>query len=114
MDTKLISPVKVDEGEYWKKCEFCGGFATKLCDGPLGESSFCGHPPISLMHEAKRADVAFRTVKMKWPITCDRMMCDRCATEIAPEVDFCPDCAERIRRKIKMQRSSGHENSRRE
>lgn len=48
-------------------CQFCKvRFITKLCDKKVGASLF---------HTR----------------TCDAGMCDECATNVAPEVDYCPD-----------------------
>jgi hypothetical protein len=45
-----------------QRCKFCGsGYADKLCDFPTGNGR-----------------------------TCDASMCSRCATNIAHEIDYCP------------------------
>lgn len=46
-----------------KRCSFCSlGWGDKLCDFPVGPDGK----------------------------TCDRSMCNRCATTIAEDVDYCP------------------------
>ena len=79
-------------------CPFCQKRpATRLCDAPIGKSHYIGHPPRSEMMKAKNGDIAFKTVHMEETITCDRLICDECATRIAHEIDYCPDCIERIK-----------------
>jgi hypothetical protein len=34
------------------------------------------------------------------PQTCDRQMCDECATELSEEFHFCPKCIEVTKKKI--------------
>ena len=83
-------------------CSFCHERpATRLCDAPIGTSHYVGHPPRSEMMAAKIWDVAFKTVKMVDTITCNRPICDRCATQIAKEIDYCPACVEQIKTKQK-------------
>lgn len=80
------------------RCSYCKKRpATKLCDAPIGRSSYVGHPPRSEMEKAKRWDVAFHKVEMTTMHTCDRPICNQCATEIHPGIDYCPTCMERIR-----------------
>ena len=51
-------------GRPARRCTFCNtGWVDKLCDFPVGPSGK----------------------------TCDKGMCHRCATAIAPEVDYCPN-----------------------
>jgi hypothetical protein len=57
--------------------------ATLLCDRVTGEYKWAGHPPK-------------RTMKMNGLITCDTMLCKKCATNIAG-ADYCPDCLKLIR-----------------
>lgn len=79
-------------------CSFCRARpATRLCDAPIGRMTYIGHPPRSEMMKAKSWDVAFHTVEMTKTITCDRPICERCATRITADIDFCPDCMERIK-----------------
>ena len=56
-----------------------------------------GHPPRHLMEKAKRIDYAFVSISMEEVITCDKEMCDECATNIYSELDFCPDCVIKIK-----------------
>jgi hypothetical protein len=63
------------------KCEFCGKESELLCDFP--KSSVVSHvhrQGFSIHH-----------------ITCDNHMCQDCATSIATEIDYCPDCMEHLR-----------------
>lgn len=89
------------------RCSYCKRRpATKLCDAPIGHSSYVGHPPRSEMEKAKRWDTAFHKVEMIKTLTCDRPICDQCATEIHPGIDYCPICMEGIRTKpIRYKRS---------
>ena len=81
-------------------CSICGKrMATKLCDAPIGRSRFVGNPPI-------RNGVPQLQVPMEWVITCDRAVCDRCAIEIIPGIDFCRVCMRRI---AEAGRKSGNE-----
>ena len=65
-------------------CAFCGNRpATKLCDAPKGHHRYIGHLP-------KGESEAETT------LTCNRLMCDHCATHTSNGLDFCPDCVERI------------------
>ena len=74
-------------------CSFCHKRpAARLCDAPIGTQRFVGHPPRFL--------AAYHPDHLSWNIprviTCDRPMCDACAVEIIPGVDYCPDCIKRI------------------
>lgn len=82
------------------KCIFCGKSATRLCDAPIGRGHYLGHPPRHLMFKAKFYENAWAKVDMDWVITCDKPMCDECATRICADIYFCPDCV----RKIKLRR----------
>lgn len=33
--------------------------------------------------------------------TCDKKICEKCATKIDTEIDFCPDCIEKLKKVIK-------------
>lgn len=80
------------------RCSFCGKRpATKLCDAPIRRGHYIGHPPRSELEKAKRYDIAFRKVEMVTVHTCDRQICDECATEIYRGIDYCPSCMERIK-----------------
>ncbi len=68
-------------------CSYCGSRpATKLCDMPVHRHSFVGHVPIG-------AGIS----KSSYVSTCDRPVCDKCATSVGYDIDFCPDCMEHIR-----------------
>jgi len=61
-------------------CPFCKrNMATLLCDCPAGvvisSADFKAHR-----------------------LTCDKPICEKCATHIASDTDFCPDCIKRIQR----------------
>lgn len=73
--------------------------ATLLCDAPIGRKNYIGHPPRHLMEKAKNWNYAFVKVEMSEVITCDRPICDKCATRVAEEIDLCPNCMERIKKK---------------
>jgi hypothetical protein len=51
-------------GRRQKPCRWCGRPHTKLCDFPLSGA--------------------------KAGKTCDAPMCDRCATSVGPNLDYCP------------------------
>ena len=79
-------------------CSFCKKRpATKLCDAPIGTSRYIGHPPRYLMQKAKNYNTAWLNLQMQKTITCDRRICDHCATQVAAGIDYCPKCMERIR-----------------
>lgn len=68
---------------YEIRCKFCKRKeATKLCDYPVGEWT----SPHMIIKYGKR-------------ITCDNQMCDECAVNLGYEMDFCPDCMERLKNK---------------
>lgn len=76
-------------------CPFCKRReATRLCDAPTARVRFCGHPPRAEMREYGHFISSLEELAL-----CSRMICDECATEIAPEVDFCPHCMDRILKK---------------
>lgn len=76
-------------------CPFCKRrAATRLCDAPMQRIRFCGHPPLSEMRQHGHF-----LGPMERLTSCDRPMCAECASEIAPDVDFCPDCMRRIVKK---------------
>jgi hypothetical protein len=65
----ICTPLKLDDGVIAimcrsgrrQRCKFCStGSCTKLCDHPVRSG------------------------------TCDAPMCDRCATSVGPEMDYCP------------------------
>ena len=63
-------------------CVFCRRRkATKLCDYPVG---------------AWKLSVDFITRRF----TCDHLICDECAINIAPDTDFCPQCAAKAVEKL--------------
>lgn len=79
-------------------CSYCKiRPATQLCDAPIGKSRYIAHPPKSHMKKLHNARYAFVKVEMEKVITCDRPICEICATRIAAGVDFCPTCMEKIR-----------------
>ena len=59
-------------GDDRRRCKWCGGPIAKLCDYPVKRDGKEG--------------------------TCDAPMCARCATSIAPDVDYCPPHARHHRR----------------
>jgi len=62
-------------------CWFCHKRrATKLCDFPTGVVT---------------TSLDFKPVRT----TCSRAMCDKCATSIDEEVDFCPHCMKMMNKK---------------
>jgi len=67
---------------YKEQCRFCGRPATKLCDYPVGEWV----SPHMVKEYGKR-------------MTCDAKMCDRCATNLGYEMDFCPKCMAKLKDK---------------
>lgn len=67
-------------------CEICGkeildAKKGSLCDYPLGTSYECKNRSGALENGS-----AMRMHKVR----CDKQMCERCATEIAPNMHFCP------------------------
>lgn len=69
---------------YEDRCRFCKRkIATKLCDFPVG---IWASPHMVIKHGKV--------------ITCDAQMCDDCAKNIGPEMDFCPRCVERLKEVI--------------
>ncbi len=86
MSNKFIYP------EFGKPlCSFCRRrIATKLCDAPIKRLRWVGHPP--------RIDGIFDPHEpMERTFTCNRPICEECATEIGDGIDFCPSCMERIK-----------------
>lgn len=67
-----------------ERCMFCRKRkATKLCDFMIGESWN------SIDFQTKRE-------------TCDRQMCDKCATNLGEEFDFCPIHTKLTKEKLKI------------
>ena len=69
-------------------CEHCRKReATKLCDFPLSRIEWVGHPPkINGEYIGPMAKT----------LTCDRKICDQCATSSESGIDFCPACVEKM------------------
>jgi hypothetical protein len=72
--------------------------ATKLCDKVKGEYKWAGHPPRStrVISHTKQAF----SEPLTGTITCDRMLCDKCATNITG-MDLCPRCLSEIKMALK-------------
>ena len=61
------------------RCQFCKRkLGTLLCDFPV----------TTIINS-----LDFKPQK----ITCDKLICEDCATHIANEIDFCPNCMEKLR-----------------
>ncbi len=77
-----------------KLCPFCRRrAATRQCDAPVGRLRWIGHPPRYL----SPGGVAPWLSSMSEVLTCDRLICGQCATEVAPDIDYCPLCVKRIK-----------------
>ena len=81
-------------------CEVCGKMIVDpknacLCDYPVGAGYFCKSAKGSLEEHS--------TLKIK-TVRCDKQMCCRCATEIAPKMHFCPKHARMAFTAIEMKR----------
>ncbi|MBP2638291.1 MAG: hypothetical protein H6Q72_4198 [Firmicutes bacterium] len=64
-----------------ERCSFCKrNKATLLCDYPVGEWI---SPHMVLKHGKK--------------VTCDRPICESCATHLGYETDFCPKCMKKVK-----------------
>lgn len=88
--------VKFEPGEL---CVFCKRRkATRACDFPVGRAHYVGHPP-------KIGGIIPPGVPMSYTMTCNRLMCDKCAMNIAHEIDFCPRCAARLREMLGKRRT---------
>jgi hypothetical protein len=61
-----------------ERCEFCGKRGILLCDFPMGNVV---------------TSLDFKRVS----ITCDKRICHDCATHVAFDVDYCPNCMERVK-----------------
>ena len=80
-----------------ERCEFCKKReVTKLCDKVTGTWHWVGHPP-------KTNGVIPKNEPMSGINTCDRMMCDKCSTNITG-MDVCPSCLERIKNALGVRR----------
>lgn len=76
-------------------CPFCRKRrATRLCDAPTGRLHWCGHPPRTL--RIPGAGYWPWEKPMHITLTCDRPICESCATRIGGEIDYCPRCIARI------------------
>lgn len=62
-----------------KRCAFCDAEATKQCDYPRSPN------PQQITHAKK---------------ICDKYLCDKCAVNVAPGEDWCPDHPLRTVRRI--------------
>lgn len=68
-------------------CAFCGApGATKLCDGPL---------PPGIIHRRSSTPGADKT--------CSAPICDRCATHVPPDQDYCPNHAAPENRRLALE-----------
>ena len=72
---------EIDIIPHEERCEFCRNSATNICDYPVG-------------HWVSPHMVA----EVGKLITCDRRICNDCATNLGYETDFCPDCMEKVRK----------------
>lgn len=73
------------------RCEFCKKReATKLCDKVKGEYRYIGHPP-------RINGKVDWSIPMTGIMTCDRMICDECSTNI-DGMDICPKCLKEIKK----------------
>lgn len=80
-------------------CEICGRAVTDekkgfLCDYPLGTSYTCRGIDGVGTHASLNID----------RLTCDKQMCEKCATEIGPGMHFCPVCARKTFMRINAKR----------
>lgn len=74
-------------------CPFCGKrAATRLCDAPIRRLHWIGHPPRYL----SRGGATPWEYPMHETITCDKPICEKCSTQIGADIDYCPDCIQRI------------------
>ena len=75
-----------------KRCDFCKKReAVKLCDFPVYYGKrlcFKG------MTEEEIRDWSNHG-------TCDKKICEKCSTKIDIEIDFCPDCIEKLKKVIR-------------
>lgn len=76
---------------YGERCVFC-----RKREGALLFDFITGHIWTSI--DFKRT-----------PQTCDRRMCEQCATELSEEFHFCPKCIETTKEKI-IAKENGHAN----
>lgn len=79
---------------FENKCPFCHKHeATKLCDKAVGNYRWIGHPLRSVYGYPGSMYYGGKTTVI---ITCDRIMCDKCATRI-DGMDICPCCLGKIK-----------------
>jgi len=69
-----------------ERCQFCGKReATKLCDKVIGET--------------RAIDMEGPGVISSGLMTCDKKICDKCATHI-DGADYCPECVQKIKKAL--------------
>jgi hypothetical protein len=67
-----------------ERCKVCNKRkSTRLCDAITGEYRYAGHPP--------KINGEFSDEPMSGVITCDMPMCEKCATQVTPYMDLCPE-----------------------
>ncbi len=77
-------------------CSYCGRRpATKLCDMPVRQHFIIGHPIRTIGWNGFSS--MDKSIPASYTATCDRPVCDKCATSVGYDIDFCPDCMEHIR-----------------
>lgn len=74
-------------------CAYCGKPAGYLCDMPVREHKWCGHPP--------REEIERGNVSMTWHETCNKPMCDECAIFLGSGVHICHECAHHVKDSFK-------------
>lgn len=101
MDDGILRFAQNDkESEYpfegIRLCPFCRRRpAARQCDAPVGRIHWVGHPPRC----SSPGGVAPWETPMHVTVICDRPICEVCATRIAADIDYCPDCMKRFQRK---------------
>lgn len=81
------------------RCQFCKKrTATKQCDMPIGRKKNLHISETIKLPEGAYVKVTDYEKSFKeYTLTCDKYLCDKCATSISKEVDFCPSCMKKIK-----------------
>lgn len=88
--------IKVDN---FQLCSICRKRQAKfLCDMPIGKTK-----TLHITNRVKLPDGAYTRVTdfeksfKEYTITCDRVVCERCAIKVSEDIHFCKICKEKLK-----------------
>lgn len=88
----------VIEVTNFEKCSICGrGQGTILCDMPIGTVKNLHISKIEKLPDGSCVRVTdYNNSFKETTLTCDRIVCEKCAIEISSNIHFCRNCFEKI------------------